>query len=350
LDFALIAKSNLEYEAEERARACVVQAGGARFVFVEPLGSKGESFRWLQKHPEGVGRIVFDVEDAERAFSILLSRGATPVTGLERRRVEGVDVTWFDIATPFGDTLFRFVSHEGDTPILPNFDRVAASRSADNRFGIREVDHITSNFLTLKPVVSWLRDVLGFQELWNIEFHTQDVKKGHFDGSGLKSTVMWDPASGIKFANNEPAAPSFRTSQIYLFCEDHRGPGVQHIALTVDNLLDAVKGIRQRNVAFMPTPAAYYDMLPARLEGNGIGAIEEGVDALKELGILVDGNGDGRYLLQIFMREASGLFGDPQAGPLFLELIQRKGDNGFGAGNFRALFESIERQQQMDRG
>jgi 4-hydroxyphenylpyruvate dioxygenase len=91
-------------------------------------------------------------------------------------------------------------------------------------------------------------------------------------------------------------------------------------------------------------------MLPARLEGNGIGAIEEGVDALKELGILVDGNGDGRYLLQIFMREASGLFGDPQAGPLFLELIQRKGDNGFGAGNFRALFESIERQQQMDRG
>lgn len=349
LDFLEIAVSTPEYEQEERARASVVQAGHARFVFIEPLGSRGESFRWLQKHPEGIGRIVFDVDDAERTFSILNKRGATPITGLERRRVEGTEVTWFDIATPIGDTTFRFVSHTGDTPILPNLERVAESRTASNRFGISEVDHVTSNFLTLRPFISWLRDVMGFEMLWNIEFHTQDIKRGHFQGSGLKSTVMWDPHSGVKFANNEPAAPFYKASQIYIFCEDHRGPGVQHVALGVDKLIEAVRGMNERGVAFMPTPSAYYDMLPERLLHLGIGNLEEDIEVLRGLGILVDGNGPGRYLLQIFMQEAAVLHGDRQAGPLFLELIQRKGDDGFGAGNFRALFDSIERQQQVER-
>jgi 4-hydroxyphenylpyruvate dioxygenase len=349
LDFLEIARSTPEFEREERARASVVQAGGARFVFVEPLGSKGESFRWLQKHPEGVGRIVFDVDDAEHTFKLLSSRGATPVTGLERRRVDGVEVNWFDIATPFGDTLFRFISHPGDTPILPNLERMAESRASTNQFGVDEVDHITSNFLTLKPVTSWLEDVLGFQELWNIEFHTQDVKKGNFEGSGLKSIVMWDPVSKIKFANNEPAAPFFRASQIFQFCEDHRGPGIQHVALTLSGLVTAVTGMRKNKVGFMPTPSTYYDMLPDRLRGLGMNGLDEDIEELRKLGILVDGSGPGKYLLQIFMQDAASLFGDSQAGPLFLELIQRKGDNGFGAGNFRALFDSIERQQQMDR-
>jgi 4-hydroxyphenylpyruvate dioxygenase len=349
LDFLEIARSTPEYESEERARASVVQAGHARFVFIEPLGSRGESFRWLQKHPEGVGRIVFDVNDAEHTFALLNKRGATPITGLERRRVEGTEVTWFDIATPIGDTTFRFISHPGDTPILPNLERVAESRMATNRFGIGEVDHVTSNFLTLKPFISWLQDVLGFEMLWNIEFHTQDVKKGHFEGSGLKSIVMWDPASGVKFANNEPAAPFYKASQIFLFCEDHRGAGVQHVALTVDKLIDAVTGMSERRVGFMPTPAAYYDLLPERLQHLGIGRLDEDVETLRRLGILVDGAGPGQYLLQIFMQEAASLHADKQAGPLFLELIQRKGDNGFGAGNFRALFDSIERQQQVER-
>jgi len=279
---------------------------------------------------------------------LLTARGATPMTGIERRKVEGGVVTWFDIATAIGDTLFRFVQHEGRTPIMPNLVRLPATRGETNRFGITQVDHITSNFLTLQPALAWMEHVMGFQRYWEIEFHTQDVKKGNYGGSGLKSVVMWDPSSGMKFANNEPAQPAFKASQIYVFCEDHRGAGVQHVAFGVSDLVAAVKGARDRGVAFMPTPPAYYDMLPNRLVELGVQRIEEDIAILQDLEILVDGQEAGRYMLQIFMREAAALFKDPQAGPLFIELLQRKGDLGFGGGNFRALFDSIERQQQTE--
>lgn len=346
LDFAEIATSTPEFEADHRARACVVQAGGARFVLMEPLGSKGESFRWLEKHPDGIGRIVFDVDNAERAFGLLCQRGATPMTGLDRRNVEGGSVVWFDIATALGDTIFRFVEHAGRTPIMPDLVRLDPAKGGSNRFGIQEVDHITTNFLTLKPALMWMEDVMGLEHYWTVEFHTQNVKKGEFNGSGLKSVVMWDPQSGLKFANNEPLAPFYKSSQIYIFCEDHHGPGVQHVALGVTDIVAAVEGMRKRGAEFMPTPAQYYDMLPERLTRVGIDRIDEDIDILRRHQILVDGGAPGKYLLQIFMREAASLFKDAKAGPLFLELIQRKGDEGFGAGNFRALFESIERQQQ----
>jgi 4-hydroxyphenylpyruvate dioxygenase len=348
LDFAEIARSTTDFEMEHRARASVVEAGGARFVLMEPLGSKGESFRWLEKHPEGIGRIVFDVRNAARAFRLLTERGATAMTGLERRNVEGGTVVWFDIATPFGDTVFRFVEHAGHTPIMPDLERLEPPVGGHNRFGIGEVDHITTNFLTLKPALMWMEQVMGLEHYWTVEFHTQNVKRGQFNGSGLKSVVMWDPASGVKFANNEPMAPSFKSSQIYIFCEDHRGAGIQHVALGVPDLIQAVHGMRDLGVDFMPTPDEYYDMLPDRIANDSIGRIDEDIEVLRRLQILVDGSAPGKYLLQIFMREAAGLFKDPQAGPLFLELIQRKGDQGFGAGNFRALFESIERQQQAE--
>jgi 4-hydroxyphenylpyruvate dioxygenase len=346
LDFAEIARSGPDFEMEHRARASVVEAGGARFVLVEPLGSRGESYRWLERHPEGIGRVVFDVDDAERAFALLGERGATPMTGLERRNVDGGSVVWFDIATAFGDSVFRFVEHAGNTPVMPDLLRMPAAEGSKNRFGIEEVDHITTNFLTMQPALKWLEDVMGLEHYWTVEFHTQNVKKGQFTGSGLKSVVMWDPASGIRFANNEPMAPFYKASQIYLFCEDHHGPGIQHVALGVRDLVPAVKGMRDLGVEFMHTPGEYYDMLPDRLAKCGIGHIDEDIEVLRKLHILVDGSAPGRYLLQIFMREAAALFKDPKAGPLFVELIQRKGDEGFGAGNFRALFESIERQQQ----
>jgi 4-hydroxyphenylpyruvate dioxygenase len=347
LDFAEIAISTPQFEADHRARASVVEAGGARFVFMEPLGSKGESFRWLDKHPEGVGRVVFDVEDAEKAFNLLVARGATPVTGIERRIVEGGTVIWFDIATAIGDTLFRFVQHEGRTPVMPDLVRLSA-RPGSNKYGISHVDHITSNFLTLQPALSWMEQVMGFEKYWEVSFHTQDVKKGHFSGSGLKSVVMWDPHSGLKFANNEPAQPFFKSSQIFIFCEDNKGPGIQHVALALNDLVSTVRGLRERGLRFMPTPPSYYDMLPGRLQELGVEKIDEDVDVLKQLQILVDGHEKGRYMLQIFMPEAASLFNDKQAGPLFIELLQRKGDNGFGGGNFRALFDSIERQQQSE--
>jgi 4-hydroxyphenylpyruvate dioxygenase len=348
LDFAEVAVSGPEFEAEHRARASVVEAEHVRFVFMEPLGSKGESFYWLERHPEGVGRVVFDVADAEQAFALLTKRGATPLSGLERRTVEGGVVTWFDIATAFGDTLFRFVQHEGKTPIMPNLVRLPEPRGGKNRFGITHVDHITTNFLTLQPALSWMEHVMGFERYWEIEFHTQDVKRGHFGGSGLKSVVMWDPHSGLKFANNEPSHPFFKSSQIYLFYMDHRGAGVQHVALAVPDLPATVEGLRAQGVPFMPTPGAYYDMLPGRLVELGVNRVDENIDELRRLQILVDGRQDGRYMLQIFMQDAATLFKDRQAGPLFIELLQRKGDDGFGGGNFRALFESIERQQQIE--
>jgi len=348
LDFAEVAVSTPDFEADQRARASVVQAGNARFVFMEPLGSKGESFRWLDKHPEGVGRVVFDVADAEKTFALLSERDATPVTGLERRNVDGEVVTWFDIVTPIGDTLFRFVQHAGPTPLMPDLARLETPRGGGNRFGIGEVDHITCNFLTLEPAISWMEAVMGFERHWAIDFHTQDVRKGNFGGSGLKSIVMQDPESKLKFANNEPAAPFFKSSQIFLFCEDHHGAGIQHVALSMGDIVSAVEGILKRGSYFMPTPSAYYDMLPQRLREQGVNTIEEDLETLRRLGILVDGSAAGKYLLQIFMQEAASLFNDRQAGPLFVELIQRKGDRGFGGGNFRALFESIERQQQSD--
>lgn len=348
LDFAEVAASSPEFEQEHRARTSVVEAGGVRFVFMEPLGSKGESFHWLERHPEGVGRVVFDVTDAERAFELLLSRGATPVSGIERREVEGGLVTWFDIATALGDTLFRFVQHEGQTPIMPHLVRFDTPRGGRNRYGISHVDHITSNFLTLQPAVAWMEQVMGFERFWEISFHTQDVKKGQFGGSGLKSIVMWDPHSGLKFANNEPSQPFFKASQIYLYYLDHRGAGVQHVAFAVADLIGAVKELRAAGAQFMPTPSAYYEMLPKRLAELGVNQIDEDIGQLQNCEILVDGQAERLYMLQIFMKDAATLFNDPQAGPLFIELLQRKGDNGFGGGNFRALFESIERQHQID--
>ena len=348
LDFAEIAVSTPEFEANQRARASVVEAGGARFVFMEPLGSRGDSFRWLAKHPEGVGRIVFDVEDVQRAYKLIVERGGTSTTGICHRKVEGGNVAWFDIATAFGDTQFRFVEHQGKTPIMPDLKRLDEPRGGTNRYGIMEVDHITSNFLTLKPALAWMEQVMGFEPYWEVSFHTQDVGKGNFQGSGLKSVVMWSPESGLKFANNEPAPPNYESSQIFIFCEDHRGPGIQHVALTLPNLVESVGHIRRNGAQFMATPDAYYDLLPSHLLRIGVNAIEEDIDQLRRLGILVDGSEEGKYMMQIFLNDAASQFKDPQAGPFFAELIQRKGDRGFGAGNFRALFESIERQLQAE--
>ncbi len=348
LDFAEIAVSTPVFEREHGARASVIEAGKARFVLLEPLGTRGESFHWLKAHPEGVGRVVFDVRDADRAFRLLVQRGATPLSGIERRSVEGGLVTWFDIATAIGDTIFRFVQHEGPTPIMPDLHRLPVPRGGQNRFGISHVDHITANFLTLQPAIAWMETVMGFEQFWDIAFHTQDLGRGHFEGSGLKSIVMWDPHSGLKFANNEPAQPNFKASQIYRFYLDHVGAGVQHIALAVADLPASVRTMRANGARFMPAPGTYYDLLPQRLTALGVNGIDEDIETLRQLEILVDGQRDRNYLLQIFMKDAATLFGDPQAGPFFIELLQRKGDQGFGGGNFRALFESIEMQQQID--
>jgi 4-hydroxyphenylpyruvate dioxygenase len=360
LDFRELGASSAELQREGRQRAVAFQAGQAVFVIHQPAGEGGRAWRYLRKHPEGVGTVVFEVEEIDRAFHLLDERGGTFITDVQRFEADGRRagagsagaLAMFSITTPFGDTTFRFIERRAPAPLFPGFVAApAAAGDAGNRFGFTHIDHLTSNFQTMKPALLWMEHVLGFEPIWEIKFHTNDVaaaqQRDH--GSGLKSVVMGDPQSGIKFANNEPFRPYFKDSQINIFAEDNRGDGVQHSALAVPDILGTVRGLRARGVEFMSTPGSYFDMLPERLRTSGIGAIDESLDNLRELEILVDGEQPRQYLLQIFLKEAAGLHHDPEAGPFFFEIIQRKGDQGFGAGNFRALFEAIEREQQNAR-
>jgi 4-hydroxyphenylpyruvate dioxygenase len=347
LDFEEIAACGKDLEQRGRQRSAVFRAGACTIVCSQPAGEGGRAWRFLRKHPDGVGTLVFEVEDAERAFRLLEERGGTPIDDVRRFEDGGGALAMFSITTPFGDTTFRFVERKGYRGLYPGFDWYELPRGGQNRFGFVTLDHVTSNFQTMKPALLWMEHVLGLEQFWQVQFHTNDVAGGAADhGSGLRSVVMFDRASGVKFANNEPARPFFKQSQINIFNEDLRGDGVQHVALGVADIIAAVRGLRERGVEFMPTPASYYEMLPARLGRLGIGQLDEDVATLRDLEILVDGDGAKRYLLQIFLKESAGLYNEPEAGPFFFEIIQRKGDEGFGAGNFRALFESIEREQK----
>ena len=346
-DFAWTAQSSAAHEATSRQRSHVYAAGEIQVTATQPLAVDSESGRYLKSHPDGVARLTFEVADVDATLSVLRERGATVTSELQVHR-DDRGGTWraFDITTPFGEALFRFVQRDGFDGQAPGMEPFAVARGGSNRLGFERYDHITSNFLTLKPMELWCTHVLGLEPFWNIEFHTDDVAPEGDHGSGLKSVVLWDPHSGVKFANNEPRPPHFEASQIYGFVMDNHGPGIQHAALTTADLLATIKGLGERDVSFMETPDAYYDQLPARLERMGIGAIDEDIEVLRQHGILVDGKDHHSYLLQIFLKEAAGLYGDEKAGPFFFEIIQRKGDEGFGEGNFRALFESIERGQK----
>ena len=346
LDFVEVGSSGPEVEREGRQRSTAFRAGDALYVIHQPVGEGGRAWRYLRKHPEGVGTVVLDVEEIDRTFRLLDERGGTLITDVQRFSDDGGTLAMFSITSPFGDTTFRFVERRGYSGLFPGFVPSATSATC-NRFGFERIDHLTANFQTMKPALLWMEHVLGFEQLWEIAFHTQDVAsaKRREHGSGLKSIVMWDPASGVKFANNEPFRPFFKESQINLFAEDNRGDGIQHSALSVRDIVGAVRGLRAAGVEFMSTPGSYFDALPERLRQIGVGTIDESVDLLRELEILVDGDKPQKYLLQIFLKEAAGRYHDPEAGPFFFEIIQRKGDNGFGAGNFRALFEAIEREQ-----
>ncbi|HVR62379.1 MAG TPA: VOC family protein [Polyangia bacterium] len=359
LDFVELGHSSPEMDREGRQHAAAFQAGDAVFVIHQPVGAGGRAWRYLRKHPEGVGTLVFQVEDIDRAFQLLDQRGGTFITDVQRFRDEGGTLAMFSITTPFGDTTFRFTERKGYRSLFPGMipaDSAGASAGTSapggNRFGFSHIDHVTSNFQTMKPALLWMEHVLGLEQLWEITFHTNDVAEARgpqAHGSGLKSVVMWDPRSGVKFANNEPFRPFFKESQINIFAEDNRGDGVQHSALAVRDIVGAVRDLRAGGVEFMATPDTYYDVLPARLQTIGVGGIDEEIETLRRLQILVDGEKPRQYLLQIFLKEAAGLYHDPEAGPFFFEIIQRKGDQGFGAGNFRALFEAIERDQQAHR-
>jgi 4-hydroxyphenylpyruvate dioxygenase len=345
LDFAETWRSSPELDQRGRQTSACFSAGTIQVVCSAPLGEGGRAARFLSKHPDGVGTLSFEVEDIARTFALLEERGGTPIDDIQTFQDDGGTLRQFSITTPFGDTTFRFCERRGFRALYPG--AVPYQGGGNNKFGFADMDHVTSNFQTMKPMLLWLEHVMGFEQMWEVSFHTSDVDPARQTGSGLKSIVMWDPVSQAKFANNEPARPFFKSSQINIFNEELRGDGVQHVAMTVNDILGAVRGLRASGVTFMPTPASYYEMLPDRIAKSGIQTIDESIDTLRDLEVLVDGDHHHAYMLQIFLKESSGLYDDPSAGPFFYEIIQRKGDRGFGAGNVRALFESIEREQQQ---
>ncbi len=353
LDFREIARSGADLSARGGQRSVVFAAGDVRVCVSAPdAGSNGGSkaARYLRRHPAGVMSLAFRVKSLDRAMVALEERGGTllgdPVSD---RDAGGGTYRAVEIATPLGDVAFRLVEREGYTGFAPGFDACGVQDPRPNRFGIRAFDHVTCNGLTMQPILAFYRDVLGLEPFWEITFHTQDVTRAKAPaaavGSGLKSVVMWDPESHVKFATNEPLRPHFRDSQIYRFVEDNDGPGVQHVAFGVTDIVETVEELKRRGVEFMDTPEAYYRDLPRRLEALGIHNVQQELAMLEKHRVLLDGSHD-RYMLQIFLREARALYADERAGPFFYEIIQRCGDEGFGYGNFRALFESIERAQQ----
>src|ERR1700690_2480186 len=351
LDFAESGAGGEALAKAGRQRSLAFEAGGCRVICSSPAGEGGRADRYLKKHPDGIGSMVLAVGDIERTFSHVGARGGPPVDEVQVTECGTGRFRTFVITTPLGDTTFRFVERRGEFPLYPGFERHAVPLGGHNAFGFTRFDHVTSNFETMAPALLWMEHVLRFERFWQVQFHTDDVARlADQGGSGLRSAVMWDPASGVKFANNEPRRPNFKASQINIFHEEHRGDSVQHVALAVSDIVEAVRGMRKRGVEFMNTPKAYYDALPERLKGLGVGAISESLPGPEELQILADGDGPGRYLLQIFLKDSAGLYASAEAGPFFYEIIQRHGDTGFGAGNFRALFESIERQQVAGQG
>ena len=350
LDFKEVARASDDLVQRSGQQAVVFGAGDVRVCVSTPLNRSGKAFRYLNRHPAGVMSLSFRVQSLDRAIAFLDKRGGTLLADpMEVKDERGGTYRSIEIATPLGDVAFRFVERTDFRAFAPSFVDHGVGNAArpENAYGISAIDHVTSNGLTMQPIIAWYRDVLGFEPFWEISFHTHDVANDRASGSGLRSMVMWDPESGVKFATNEPLRPFYRDSQITKFVDDNLGNGVQHIAFAVTNILWSVEELQRRGVEFMKTHPAYYRDLPDRLAKLGITNVKEELRELERLQILVDGASD-KYMLQIFMREAAALHDDQRAGPFFYEIIQRAGDPGFGYGNFRALFESIERAQKNE--
>jgi 4-hydroxyphenylpyruvate dioxygenase len=348
-DFKEVARAGDELTSRSGQQSVVFGAGDVRVCVSTPLGQQSKASRFLQRHPSGVMSLSFRVKNLDDTMAFLDARGGTFLSDpVEDKDSRGGSYRAVEVATPLGDVAFRFVERNDYRAFAPGFvdSGVGNSGKPDNVYGIQIVDHVTSNGLTMVPIVGWYRDVLGFEPFWEIKFHTKDVGAQFAHGSGLKSIVMWDPVSQVKFATNEPLRPHFRDSQIFKFVDDNQGPGVQHVAFNVKDVIWTVEELKRRAVDFMDTPESYYRDLPRRLETLGIHNVKEELGVLEKHQILLDGSQD-RYMLQIFLREAKALYSDERAGPFFYEIIQRCGDEGFGYGNFRALFESIERAQTV---
>jgi 4-hydroxyphenylpyruvate dioxygenase len=327
--FTPVAYAGLETGVRDRASYVLVQ-NDIRFVFTAPLSDTGELAEHVRRHGDGVHDIAFAVDDVASAWRETTARGA--VSALEPAELTGEKgVLRRSAIHTYGEVLHSFVDRSDyHGAFAPGYHRIAKPAAAATGQQLLEVDHCVGNVALgdMNRFVDFYRDVMGFSQL----IHYDD-KVIHTEYSALMSKVMQSGNGRIKFPINEPAAGK-RKSQIQEFLDFYLEAGTQHIALRTEDIVGTVRALRSRGVEFLGLPHEYYASLPERVGDVGIP-----MELLEELGIEADRDEEG-YLLQIFTKPVQ------DRPTFFFEIIERHGSRGFGVGNFKALFEAIEREQE----
>ena len=309
----------------------VLEQNEIRLVVTSAVRSDSAINRHAFNHGDGVKDIALRVPDVEEAYREAVSRGAKGVLEPQVLKDDFGQVELATIAT-YGDVVHTFVSRNGyEGAYLPGYVSKESANGADEGVGLLAIDHVVGNVELgcMDQWVSLYEQVFGMTEM--IHFSDDDISTEY---SALMSKVMTDGQGKVKFPINEPAEGK-RKSQIDEYLEFNEGPGAQHIAMQSSNIVKTVEALQRRGVTFLTTPDAYYEDTPER-----VGDIAENWDDLRRLKILADRDDDG-YLLQIFTHTAQ------DRPTLFFEVIERHGARGFGDGNFKALFEAIEREQAL---
>lgn len=327
--YELVAYAGPETGLRDRA-SYVLRQGKINLVLTSAMHSDSEISKHVHKHGDGVKVLALQVEDAEKSFYETMQRGAHAVEEPKVLSDEQGEIKVASIQT-YGETIHKFVERTNYKGIfMPSYAPKTGIKDV-KPIGLKYVDHCVGN-VELGAMNKWVKfyeDVMGFKLL--ITFDDQDISTEY---TSLMSKVVSNGNGYIKFPINEPAE-GLKKSQIDEYLEFYEGAGVQHIAIATDDILHTVSELRNRGVEFLRVPDTYYDDLKAR-----VGNIEESINNLKELNILVDRDDEG-YLLQIFTKPVL------DRPTLFFEIIQRKGATSFGKGNFKALFEAIEREQAL---
>ncbi|MEY3499681.1 MAG: 4-hydroxyphenylpyruvate dioxygenase [Bacteroidota bacterium] len=329
-----LAYAGLETGVRDRT-SYVLKQDKIRLVLTTPLNENSPINDHLRKHGDGVKVVALWVEDATSAYEETTKRGARSFMEPTVEKDEFGEVIRSGIYT-YGETVHIFVERKNYTGIfLPGYKEWKSDYNPEP-VGLKYIDHMVGNvgWNEMNTWVKFYEDVLGF-----VNFLSFDDKQIHTEYSALMSKVMSNGNGRIKFPINEPAEGKKR-SQIEEYLDFYGGPGVQHIAIATDDIISTVTQLKARGVEFLSAPPhAYYQAIPERL-GVHMEMMTEDLNAIEKLAIMVDADEDG-YLLQIFTKPVQ------DRPTLFFEIIQRMGAKGFGAGNFKALFESIEREQSL---
>lgn len=327
------AYSGLETGVRDRA-SYVIKQDKIRIVLTTALNSNSPIGEHVKKHGDGVKVVALWVEDAVAAYKETTKRGAVSYMEPTVTSDENGEVIQAGIFA-YGETVFMFTERRNYNGLfLPGYVKWESDYNPAP-VGLKFVDHMVGNvgWNQMNVWVKWFEDILGF-----VNFLSFDDKQITTEYSALMSKVMANGNGRIKFPINEPAEGKKR-SQIEEYLDFYEGPGVQHIAVATDDIIKTVSEMKARGVEFLSTPPqAYYDAIPDRLKDH-MDKFKEDIKELQKLGIMIDADEEG-YLLQIFTKPVE------DRPTLFFEVIQRMGARGFGAGNFKALFESIEREQE----